>query len=234
MPPTMNGAVTTRGTATASVTTSQQQPEPPSRSVFRLQPPPRQTTTSPLEENINSSHSQLPTTNGAVTTRDSVTNSDYDEEKEQEEDEMDEEGVDHDGLEHDLKAEKDTLDVQHDQQQQPVKLPPYPGLRGPPVEPLPHRELPEVPPLELRDNMLYGYDFHVWRILTGTIEGYYRGAWPGWSFIPRDVTKQMFETFKTIEKGRKPKRVEIYARTHQRKDGTFPSGRTAITIVSLV
>lgn len=48
-------------------------------------------------------------------------------------------------------------DVQHDQQQQPVKLPPYPGLRDPPVEPLPSREVPEVPPLELSENMLYGY-----------------------------------------------------------------------------
>lgn len=34
--------------------------------------------------------------------------------------------------------------------------------------------------------------------MTGTIEGYYRGAWPGWSFIPRDVKKEMFETFKVM------------------------------------
>ncbi|OMO91896.1 hypothetical protein COLO4_18041 [Corchorus olitorius] len=195
MPPTMNSAVTTRGTATASATngavttrdtatnsgsTSQQQPEPPSRLVFRLQPPPKQTDSSPLA-NVHPPPE------------------DNDEEEEQEEDEMDEmdeEGVDRDGLDHDLEAEEDAPNVQHDQQQQSVKLPPYPDLRGPPMEPLPRREDSEVPPLELNDNMLYGYDFHFRRILTGTIEGYYRGAWPGWSFIPRDVRKEMFETFK--------------------------------------
>ncbi|OMO75382.1 hypothetical protein CCACVL1_16184 [Corchorus capsularis] len=176
-PAATNDAVTTRDTATNSGSTSQQQPEsePPSRSVFRLQPAPRQTATSP-PANIHPLQ-------------------DNDEEEEQEEDAMGEEGVDRDGLDNDLEAEEDAPEVQHDQQQ-PVKLPPDPGLHDPPMEPLPCREDPGVPPLELSDNMLYGYDFHFRRIFTRTIEGYYCGAWPGWSFIPRGVKKEMFETIK--------------------------------------
>ncbi|OMP07554.1 Transposase, Ptta/En/Spm, plant [Corchorus olitorius] len=224
MPPAMNGAVKTRGIATASGSTSQQQPEPASHKVFRLQPPPRRTETSPLEDNVNSSSSQLPTTNGSTSQqqpeseppsrsvfrfqpppRQTATSppanvhpplEDNDEEEEQEEDEMDEEGVDRDELDHDLEAREDAADVQHDQQQQPVKLPPYPGLRDLPMEPLPSREVPEVPPLELSENMLYGY-------------GYYRGAWPGWSFILRDVKKEMFETFKVYYTWPKSREKEV-------------------------
>ncbi|OMO95192.1 Transposon, En/Spm-like protein [Corchorus capsularis] len=251
-PAATNDAVRTRDTATNSGSTSQQQPEsePPSRSVFRLQPPPRQTTTSP-PANLHPLQ-------------------DNDEEEEQEEDEMGEEGVDRNGLDHDLEAEEDVPEVQHDQQQ-PVKLPPYPGIRDPPMEPLPCREDPRVPPLKISNNMLYGYDFHFRSIFTGTIEGYYCGAWPGWSFIPRDAAWDIIRAYwrspqfralqeqnkrnrnadgfastsgyrggristythrqrYIIEKKQKPTRLQLYKRTHGRKNGSIPSGRTAITV----
>ncbi|OMO96518.1 Transposase, Ptta/En/Spm, plant [Corchorus capsularis] len=198
--------------------------------VFRLQPPPKQTTTS-LPANVHP-----PPENN-------------DEEEEQEEDEMDEEGVDCDELDHDLEAEEDAPDVQHDQQQQPVKLPPYPSPREPPMEPLPCTEDSEVPPLEISDNMLYGYDFHFWRILTGTIEGYYHSEKMTFFFYEQNKKNRNANGFSstsgyrggrvsaythrqrlTIEKKRNPTRVEIYKRTHGRKDGTYPSGQTAITM----
>ncbi|OMO99618.1 hypothetical protein COLO4_13188 [Corchorus olitorius] len=194
MPPTMNGAVKTRGTATASGSTSHQQPEPASRKVFRLQPPPRRTEKSSPEENVNSSSSQLPATNGSTS-------------QQQPESEPPSRSVFR--LQPPPRQTATSPPANHDQQQQSVKLPPYPGLRDPPMEPLPSREVPEVPPLELSENMLYDYDFHFRRILTGTIEGYYRGAWPGWSFIPRDVKKEMFETFKVYYTWPKSREKEV-------------------------
>ncbi|OMP01234.1 Transposase, Ptta/En/Spm, plant [Corchorus olitorius] len=203
MPPAMNGAVTTRGTASAtngvvttrdiatnSGSTSQEQPEPPSQSTFRLQPPPRQTNPFPLA-NVHPPPE------------------DNDEEEVQEEDEMDEEGVDRDGLDHDLEAEEDAPDVQHDQQQQPVKLPPYPSL-----------------PLSLAIICYMGMALQEKNKKNRNANGFASTSGCRGGRVSTYTHRQRL----VIEKRRKPTMVEIYERMHGRKDGTYPPGRTTITM----